>query len=297
MIENAVSGFLSYLNFQKRVSPLTVQSYKLNLGQFFSFSLEEHGVTKFSEISHNTIRDFIAALMDKGLSPTSVNQKISSLRSFFKYLLRNGLTDTDPTQKIRGPKNPKRLPSFVDETQMENLKKYEGIKSDFENVRDRLVMDVFYQTGIRRAELIGMKVSDVDIYNLQLKVLGKRNKERIIPFSIDLKRNLESYLNVKEAQGLNSPYLFVTLKNNPLSASLVSSIVKAILGTVTTNKKKSPHVLRHSFATHMLNNGADINAVKELLGHTNLLATQIYTHNTIEKLKKSYNQAHPRSGN
>lgn len=297
MIENAVSGFLSYLNFQKRVSPLTVQSYKLNLGQFFSFSLEEHGVTKFSEISHNTIRDFIAALMDKGLSPTSVNQKISSLRSFFKYLLRNGLTDADPTQKIRGPKNPKRLPSFVDETQMENLKKYEGIKSDFENVRDRLVMDVFYQTGIRRAELIGMKVSDVDIYNLQLKVLGKRNKERIIPFSIDLKRNLESYLNVKEAQGLNSPYLFVTLKNNPLSASLVSSIVKAILGTVTTNKKKSPHVLRHSFATHMLNNGADINAVKELLGHTNLLATQIYTHNTIEKLKKSYNQAHPRSGN
>lgn len=297
MIENAASGFLSYLNFQKRVSPLTVQSYKLSLGQFFSFLLEEHGVTKFSEISHNTIRDYIAALMDKGLSPTSVNQKISSLRSFFKYLLRNGLTDTDPTQKIRGPKNPKRLPSFVDETQMENLKKYEGIKSDFENVRDRLVMDVFYQTGIRRAELIGMKVSDVDIYNLQLKVLGKRNKERIIPFSIDLKRNLESYLNVKEVQGLNSPYLFVTLKNNPLSASLVSSIVKVILGTVTTNKKKSPHVLRHSFATHMLNNGADINAVKELLGHTNLLATQIYTHNTIEKLKKSYNQAHPRSGN
>lgn len=297
MIGNAVSGFLSYLNLQKRVSPLTVQSYKLNFDQFFAFLNQEYQITQLSEISHSVIRSFIAGLMEKGMAPASVNQKISSLKSFFKYLVRNELVEVNPAQKIRGPKMPKRLPSFVDVEQLDKIGSIEGKKTEFENVRDQLLMAIFYQTGIRRAELINLKETDVDIYNLQLTVLGKRNKERVIPFSLELKRNLEDYLLVKETQGLNDPHLLVTLKNKPLGPSLVSITVKNLLGDVTTSKKKSPHVLRHSFATHMLNNGADINAVKELLGHANLLATQIYTHNTIEKLKKSYNQAHPRSGN
>jgi integrase/recombinase XerC len=297
MIENAVNGFLSYLKLQKRFSPLTVQSYSLNLNQFFAFLKEEYTVQNFSEISHHLIRDFISKMMDAGLSATSVNQKISTLRSFFKYLLRNGLTDTNPTQKIRGPKTPKHLPAFVDVEQLEKISQLEGHKSDFENLRDKLIIDVLYQTGMRRAELIGLQENDVDIYNLQVTVLGKRNKERVIPFDIGLKRNLENYLRVKKEQGLENACLFVTLKDKPLNPSALTATVKTLLAAVTTNKKKSPHVLRHSFATHMLDNGADINAVKELLGHTNLLATQIYTHNTIDKLKKSYNQAHPRSGN
>lgn len=297
MIENAANGFLSYLKLQKRFSPLTVQSYTLNLNQFFAFLNEEYSIKNLSEISHHMIRDYISKLMNSGFSATSVNQKISTLRSFFKYLLRNEVVDINPTQKIRGPKTPKQLPAFVDREQLEKINELEGFKSDFENLRDKLIIDVLYQTGMRRAELINLQEKDVDIYNLQLTVLGKRNKERVIPFDIGLKRNLETYLRVKEEQGLKNSHLFVTLKDNPLSASSLTATVKSLLSTVTTNKKKSPHVLRHSFATHMLNNGADINAVKELLGHTNLLATQIYTHNTIEKLKKSYNQAHPRSGN
>jgi len=235
--------------------------------------------------------------MDTGLSPVTVNRKISSLKSFFKYLLKTGVIENNPTQKIQGLKNPKRLPVFIDEGSLGTVFSSFAFKEGFEGQRDKLIIDILYQTGLRRAEILNLREGDLDIYNLQLKVLGKRNKERIIPFSIELKRNLESYLHVKNQYKLNSPYLLVTLKNTPLSPQKISRIVKEVLSSVTTNQKKSPHVLRHTFATHLLNNGADINAVKELLGHASLSATQVYTHNTIDKLKKSYNQAHPRSGN
>jgi integrase/recombinase XerC len=292
-----VDGFYSYLNLQKRFSPLTTKNYAIDLNQFFSFLDEELAKYALSDISYQHIRSFIASLMDKGISPVSINRKLSSLKSFFKYLLKNQYISINPTQKIQGPKMPKRLPVFVDEVQIEKIFSDLHFNSDFEGIRNKLIIDVLYQTGLRRAEIIGLKESDVDLYSLQMKVLGKRNKERVIPFNIVLKRNLEIYLNVKREQQLSSPYLLVNLKNTALNPQQLTKIVKDILGAVTTNKKRSPHVLRHTFATHLLNNGADINAVKELLGHANLSATQIYTHNTIDKLKKSYNQAHPRSGN
>jgi integrase/recombinase XerC len=297
MVESAVTGFFSYLSLEKRFSPLTAKNYQIDLTQFFGFLDKELPSYTLPTISFQFIRSYIMSLMDSGLSPVTVNRKISSLKSFFKYLLKTGVIENNPTQKIQGLKNPKRLPVFIDEGKLGTVFSSYAFKEGFEGLRDKLIIDILYQTGLRRAEILNLREGDLDIYNLQLKVLGKRNKERIIPFSIELKRNLESYLHVKNQYKLNSPYLLVTLKNTPLSPQKISRIVKEVLSSVTTNQKKSPHVLRHTFATHLLNNGADINAVKELLGHASLSATQVYTHNTIDKLKKSYNQAHPRSGN
>jgi len=297
MVEGAVSGFFSYLNLQRRFSPLTTKNYQIDLSQFFNFLNQEYEGTEIAEISHHHVRAFMASLVDQGLSPVSVNRKLSTLKSFFKYLLKEEVIENNPTQKLQGPKKPKRLPVFLDESQTGMIFNEIAFEPGFEGVRDKMIIDILYQTGLRRAEILNLKEKDIDLFNMQLKVLGKRNKERIVPFDFALKRNLENYLNVKKEQKLTSPFLLVTLRDKPLSPQKISTIVKKILTGVTTGKKKSPHVLRHTFATHLLNNGADINAVKELLGHASLSATQIYTHNTIEKLKRSYNQAHPRSGN
>lgn len=295
--DKAVDEFLSYLNLQKRFSPLTTKNYAIDLKQFFNFLNQEVYDSRLSEISYQHVRSFIASLIDKKKSTVSVNRKISCLKSFFKFALKNNLISNNPMQKIQGPKTPKRLPVFIDENQIDKIFNQLKFDSGFEGIRNKLLIDVLYQTGLRRAELINLKETDLDLISLQLKVLGKRNKERIIPFSIHLKRSIQEYLNAKQENNLINSFLFVNLKNIQLSPQALTKIVSEILSEVTTNKKKSPHVLRHTFATHLLNRGADINAVKELLGHANLSATQIYTHNTIEKLKKSYNQAHPRSGN
>ena len=296
MVDGVVNGFYAYLNLQKRFSPLTLRSYRSDLEQFFSFIESEIQLKDLNSIQHHHIRGYMGQLMQDGLSPVSVNRKLSTLKSFFKYALKSGHILLNPAQKVIGPKKPKRLPVFVEEQQMDKVFNELQFVDDFENNRNKLLVDVLYQTGMRRAELIEIKETDLDLYGLKLKVLGKRNKERIIPFGLGLKRNLQNYLNDKKANNFDSPYLFVNKKGQRLSAQNVNKIVNTILAMVTTNKKKSPHVLRHSFATNLLNNGADLNAVKELLGHANLSATQIYTHNTIEKLKKSYKQAHPRSG-
>jgi integrase/recombinase XerC len=296
MVENAVYEFVSYLNLQKRASVLTSRSYKTDLDQFFGFLKTENNSIALPEITYQHIRHFIAHQVESGISAKSVNRKLSALKSFFKYLLKNQLIDANPAQNVSGPKVPKKLPEFIDENQTKKLFSSYRFKEGFEGIRDRLLIDILYQTGIRRAELMGLKESDIDLFNLQLKVLGKRSKERLIPFSLQLKRNLEEYLHVKKELHLTNPCLLVSQKNKSMSASQINTRVKQVLAGITTSKKKSPHILRHTFATHLLNNGADINAVKELLGHANLSATQIYTHNTIDKLKKTYKQAHPRSG-
>jgi integrase/recombinase XerC len=236
----------------------------------------------------------VSVLIKNKISARSVNRKLSSLKSFFKFLQRIQVIEVNPMSKISGPKTPKRLPVFVDEHQMEDLFTEIAFEEGFNGVRDKLILDLFYQTGIRRSELTHLKEVDVDLFNSTIKVLGKRNKERIIPISLSLKRNLESYLRVKQELNLSNIMLLVSEKGHTLSDQSVYRSVKKYLSQVTTIQKKSPHILRHTFATHLLNNGADINAVKDLLGHANLSATQIYTHNTIEKLKKSYKQAHPR---
>ena len=296
MVDGVVNGFYNYLNLQKRFSPLTLRSYQTDLNQFFSFIQSEINPKSLNEITHQHIRAFIGNLMEEGLSPVSVNRKLSTLKSFFKFTLKSGNTEHNPAQKVIGPKKPKRLPVFVEEAQMMQVFDHLKFGESFEDTRNKLLVDLLYQTGIRRAELIELKESDLDLYGLKLKVLGKRNKERLIPFGIGLKRSIQAYLNHKQTEGLNNDFLFVNNKNTKMSPHQVNKVVNSILAMVSTNKKKSPHVLRHTFATNLLNNGADLNAVKELLGHANLSATQIYTHNTIEKLKKSYKQAHPRSG-
>lgn len=288
--------FLNYLLYQKRSSKHTVIAYKHDLEQFQQFLVQQDDTKDLNGVSFKQARGFMAFLMEEDQSAKSVNRKLSALKSYYKFQLRSGYITVNPVQKLKGPKMAKRLPEFVDESAMNHLLNVQTFSDDFDGLRDKLVLDVLYQTGIRRTELIHLTESDVDITNTQLKVLGKRNKERLIPFYLDLKRNLERYLKVKKELELTNPYLFVTSKNKPFSEQFVYKLVNKYLSTVTTLKKKSPHILRHTFATHILNDGANINAVKELLGHANLTATQIYTHNTIEKLKKSYKQAHPRSG-
>jgi len=296
MVEVEVSEFLSYLRLQKRFSPLTGTSYECDLRQFFAYTTEESGEIPLSEITFQHIRSFSAALMEKGHSPVTVNRKLSALKSFFKFLLRRSDVTHDPTQVVQGPKKPKRLPVFIDEKNLNQ--QFQALEFDggFEGQRNRLLIELLYQTGIRRAELLGLTEADVDLFNQQIKVTGKRNKERIVPFGREMLLSLRHYLELKKAENLRHPPLFVTMKDQALTAGQLAVIVKKLLSAVTTVKKKSPHILRHSFATHLLNNGADINAVKELLGHASLSATQVYTHNTIEKLKQAYKQAHPRSG-
>lgn len=293
-------SFIKYLQFEKRYSSHTIRSYSIDLDQFFSFC--KHSLKHFDplNISHKIIRSWIVYLMENNISPRSVNRKITTLKSFYKFLIREKLIAHNPLDKILSPKINKKLPFFVEEAQMNILlSSTSGIDfgDDYEGFRNRLIIEMFYLTGIRLSELINLKNTDVDTQNLTIRVLGKQNKERIIPFSKNLKKSIDEYLE-KKNKSLNlqqSNYFFLTKKGNKIYEKLVYRVVNKYLHFVTTIEKKSPHILRHTFATHILNKGADLNAIKELLGHANLSATQIYTHNTFEKLKKIYKQAHPRA--
>ncbi len=294
MFDTHIIAFLNYLSTEKRYSSHTVVSYQNDLSQFTSFIFPEKVTFPTEEINYQHIRRWVAHLLELKIQPRSVTRKLSTLKSFFKYLQIQQVISVNPMTKITAPKTPKRLPVFITEDQLENLFTEIEFEEGFKGVRDKLILDLLYQTGIRRSELTHLTEINTDLFNATIKVLGKRNKERIIPISLALKRNLESYLQVKKELNLSNPMLLVSEKGNTLSEQAVYKTVKKYLSQITTIQKKSPHILRHSFATHLLNNGADINAVKDLLGHANLSATQVYTHNTIDKLKKSYQQAHPR---
>jgi len=246
----------------------------------------------------NLHNSWLVSLMDEGLTSKSINRKTSSVKSFFKYLLKQGLISKNPSLKIQGPKQKKRLPLFIEESKMDLLTSLEVDESSYVEFRDKLIIELFYTTGIRRAELIGLVISQIDLALGQLKVIGKRNKERILPLLPQIVIGLKKFMALREIEFQEyekTDWLFLTGKGKKMYPKLVYRIVNTYLSTVSTQDKKSPHVLRHTFATHMLNNGADLNAVKELLGHASLAATQIYTHNTIEKLKKVYQQAHPKA--
>lgn len=294
MLSPELHSFFEYLKYEKKYSAHTVTSYQNDLTQFFDFVKTETESQNLRDINYQLVRSWVAHLMSNKIAAKSVNRKLSALKTYFKYLQKQGIIDGNPLSKISGPKTPKRLPVFVDEGQMDILFNELKFEEGFEGQRDRLLLDILYQTGVRRSELASLVESDVDLFNSNIKVLGKRNKERIIPISLPLKRNLEEYFKVKEVNGSLNNLVFVTKEGKSLGDQGIYRIVKKYLSQITTISKKSPHVLRHTFATHLLNNGADINAVKDLLGHANLSATQVYTHNTIEKLKKSYKQAHPR---
>ena len=287
--------FLAYIQYEKRYSPHTVTAYRIDLDQFVDFLSTQYNAADLSGINHSMIRSWLVSLMEDGNSPRSVNRKLTTLKSFYRFLQKEGLVEQNPVRKITPPKSSKRLPEFIETEKMSLLLDQMGSGEGFPGLRDRIILEMFYNTGMRLSELINLQEKDVDFYNSTLKVLGKRNKERLIPFSQKFGTLLKDYLKEKQMNFGFIPHLFLTDSGGKIYPKKVYLIVKNSLGSVTTLDKKSPHVLRHTFATHLLNNGAELNAVKELLGHANLSATQIYTHNTIEKLKAIYKQAHPRA--
>lgn len=290
--------FLDHLLYQKRYSRHTLLSYENDLSGFHTYLEIEFPGLAADGIKTTFIRSWLADLKEKGISSKTINRKISSLRSFFKYLLKKEAVKSNPVTAVISPKMPKRLPQFVEESGMERLFSGETVFPEgLKGLTEMLILKVLYHTGMRKSELIGIKEGHVDMVNSTIKVLGKGNKERIIPVSPALMAELKRYAAEKKGEpGSNeSGYLFVTGKGTKLDPKQVYNIVKKYLQLVTTTDKKSPHILRHSFATHLMNNGADLNAVKELLGHSSLAATQVYTHNSIEKLKDVYKKAHPKA--
>jgi len=288
-------SFLNYLQYEKRYSQHTVVSYECDLTQFYHFCDSEMGQFNIQEFTHRDIRRWIVSLLQEGNSPRTVNRKLSTLKSFFRYLQRESFVEGNPMDKVIAPRQGKKLPSFVSEHSMQLLQEVD-FGEGFVGTRDRLILELFYTTGMRLSELMGLTLGSFDHSADTLKVLGKWNKERILPMNDGVRALLESYLRERESCfGGKEQCLFLTRKGAPVYEKLLYRIVRKFLGKVTTQTKRSPHVLRHTFATHLLNNGADLNAVKELLGHANLSATQIYTHTTFEKLKGVYELAHPRA--
>lgn len=290
-----ISSFCDYLLHQKRSSPHTVVAYKKDLEQFSQFLSGQFSLTNITEVNSQIIRSWIVSLLEDEISTTTINRKISTLKTFFKYLQKNEIIDNNPLLKIITPKTKKSLPVFVNEKEIYNLFENITFGNNLEEIQNKLILELLYSTGIRLSELIEMKINSIDLNNLTIKVLGKRNKERIIPINNNLKKEIENYLMHRLKIDSNYNNLFLTKNNKKLYPKFVYRLVNNYLSIVTKISKKSPHVLRHTFATHMLNNGADLNTIKEILGHSSLSATQVYTHNTIEKLKNIHKQAHPKA--
>lgn len=288
-------SFINYLKYEKRFSPHTVIAYKNDLGQFVQYCNEMIGEFNVNTVDSKFLRSWVVFLMDNGNTPKSVNRKISTLKSFFKFLLKEGLILSNPLVNIPLPKIRKKLPYFMGEENLNHLLDDGLFDQSFEGIRDKLIISLLYGTGIRRTELSNLKLTDINRADCLIKVLGKRNKERIIPYPRTLDKDIGDYLTARsEINCLDSGFLFLTLKGEQVYDKLIYRVVNENLSKVTSLEKRSPHVLRHSYATHLLDRGADLNAVKELLGHSNLAATQIYTHTSFEKLQKIYKQTHPR---
>ena len=288
-------SFFNYLKFEKRSSSHTVVAYKIDLDQFVEFYTELIGEFDVNRVDSKIIRNWIVLLMEKGISARSVNRKVTTLKSFFKYLLKEQVIKVNPVVNLTLPKIRKKLPVFVEEKNLNQLLDNGFFSNDFAGIRDKLIITLFYGTGIRLSELLLLKDIDIDKKACLIRVLGKRKKERIIPYPASINELIEQYVNIRNLEvGCESDRLLVTAEGKPVYEKLIYRVVKNNLAKVTLLEKKSPHVLRHTYATHLLNKGADLNAVKELLGHSNLAATQIYTHTTFERLHDIYKQAHPR---
>ncbi len=283
--------FESYLVSEKRFSEHTIAAYTKDLMQFVEFAMIDSMIS-LKEVNHQLIRGWIVHLIENKATNRSVNRKLSTLRTFFKWLVKNSFIEVDPMLKVKGPKSEKRLPSFAKQSEMNSNRALNYFSNDFEGTRDLLMVEMFYQTGIRLSELIGLRENDVN--NSSIKVVGKRNKERVIPISKALGELIELYRNQKTEMFPKETSFFVTIKGNKLYSKLVYRKINSYLANVTNLDVKSPHVLRHTFATHMLNNGAGLEVLKDILGHASLSATQVYTHNSFAQLNNIYSQAHPR---
>lgn len=291
-----IQDFINYLQFEKRASVYTIRSYHDDLVQFFDYLEIQFGQMALQDINSTFIRSWLASLKDQDLTSKTINRKISTLKSFFKHHVRIGKLDQTPMVNVHAPKIPRRLPNYVEEKDMQTLFDHVHFDPGWKGRTERLAVKLFYRTGMRLSELINMKETQVDFSNRTLKILGKGNKERVIPVGEDLLQDLQSYINDKRQQfAAGGTFLLATDRGRKLYPRYLYQVVHDLLKLVTTIEKKSPHVLRHSFATHLMNNGADLNSVKELLGHSSLASTQIYTHNTIEKLKEVHKRAHPKA--
>ena len=291
-----IDQFLNYLRYERNASPQTVQTYEESLREFESYlSLRDNGLS-VETADADLIRDWMEGLMDKGNTASTINKKLSALRSFYRFALKRKLVEKDPAHCITGPKKSKPLPQFLRENEMDHL--LDGLEWDdnnYKDVRARTILLLFYEAGLRRAELIGLNDGDVDLATGQLKVTGKRNKQRIVPFGKELAEALINYRTVRDEQEKNSDAFFLNDKGDRMTAPQVYTLVRKYLSAVTSLKKRSPHVLRHTFATAMLNHGADLESIKNLLGHESVSTTEIYAHTTFEQLKRIYKEAHPRA--
>lgn len=289
--------FIDYLRYEKNYSSQTEISYLNDILQFEKFIKAKDDNLALTSVDIDVIRIWIGSLVEQGFKASSVNRKLSSLKSFFKYLAKSGIIDKDPVKSVSGPKLNTKIPSFVNNKQMEEiLDDAKNFPEGFKGIRDQFLIEILYVTGMRRSELILLKDNDIDFHNCTLRVTGKRDKQRLIPFSNLTKEKLKKYIQIRNKEIENkSPFLFVKEDGNAMYPKLVYKIINNHLKSISTLSKKSPHVLRHSFATVMLNNGAEINSIKELMGHSSLSSTEIYTHVTFKEMKKTYQNAHPRA--
>lgn len=291
----SLKSFFDYLEIEKKYSSNTIEAYRNDLNVFAGFLIDEFDVNNINNTSYSYIRSWIVDLVNKGISNRSINRKITSLNSYFKFLLKIDLISENPLTNHKALKTQKKIQLPFSENEMLNVLDLNNYEDNFTGVRDRLIIDLFYTTGIRRIELIQLMISDLNINNKHIKVLGKRNKERIIPLIDSTINILNKYLSYRDELKSDETFLFITSKGKPVYEKLIYRIINKYFDTISTKVKKSPHIIRHSFATHLLNNGADLNSVKDLLGHSSLAATQVYTNRSIDEIKKVFAKSHPRN--